>query len=68
MVACPYEFVGAERDSMTEKNNFVSGRQIKARVEFEVLTSEKAFWQPSWSQTWGFSPVWVREWTVKALR
>lgn len=33
-----------------------------------LLTSENALWQPSWSHTWGFSPVWVRECTVSALR
>lgn len=71
MVACPCEFADDEQDSMTaRKRSSVSGQSPKSRlgVEIEVLTSEKAFWQPSWSHTWGFSPVWVREWTVKALR
>lgn len=40
-------------------------RMCKTRL---LLTSENALWQPSWSHTWGFSPVWVRECTVSALR
>ena len=49
-------------------SNTLKRRNKEKWLDCGLHTSENALLQLAWSHTWGFSPVCVREWTVRADR